>query len=135
MLRKRDVKVRKGILETLMRDMQGTAAQKLALFEKLKAAGGFANASGAEVAKAEKTLRAFATMEKGNVSWFRFSRWRDALLYVSGLVAASFWRKRRRPYCDAGVSVTLGGSRLRSVAVVVICSGHLTAEVASLYVG
>ena len=68
MLRKRDVKVRKGILETLMRDMQGTAAQKLALFEKLKAAGGFASASGAEVAKAEKTLRAFAAMEKGNVS-------------------------------------------------------------------
>jgi hypothetical protein len=35
------------------------------LFEKLKTAGGFVNASAAELAKAEKTLRAFAAMEKG----------------------------------------------------------------------
>jgi hypothetical protein len=62
--RRREEKARKSILETLMRDMQGTGAEKLALFEKLKAAGGFVNAPAAEVAKAEMTLRAFAAMEK-----------------------------------------------------------------------
>jgi hypothetical protein len=46
MLRKRkEPKARTSILETLMRDMQGSAAQKLALF----AAGGFVNASATEV--------------------------------------------------------------------------------------
>ena len=64
MLKKKKPKARKSILETLMRDMQGTAAQKLVLFEKLKAAGGFVSASATEVAKAEMTLRAFAAMEK-----------------------------------------------------------------------
>jgi hypothetical protein len=54
MLRKRkEEKVRKSILEALMRDMQGTAAQKLVLFEKLNAEGGFVNASAKEVRKAE----------------------------------------------------------------------------------
>jgi hypothetical protein len=39
MLRKpKEPKARKSILEALMRDMQGTGAQKLVLFEKLKAA-------------------------------------------------------------------------------------------------
>lgn len=51
---------RKSIFETLMRDMQGTAAQKLVL------TSGFVNASAAEVAKAAKTLRAFAAMEKAS---------------------------------------------------------------------
>jgi hypothetical protein len=38
MLRKRkEPKAKKSIAEALLRDMQGTAAQKLALFEKLKA--------------------------------------------------------------------------------------------------
>ena len=42
MLRKRkEQKVKRSVAETLMRDMQGTAAEKLALFEKLKARGGF----------------------------------------------------------------------------------------------
>jgi hypothetical protein len=68
MLRKRkEPKARKSILETLMRDMQGTAAQKLVLFEKLKAAGGFVNASATELRKAEDMLRALAAMEKGGV--------------------------------------------------------------------
>ena len=67
MLRKRkEPKAKKSVLETLMRDMQGTGAEKLALFEKLKAAGGFANASAAELRKAENMLRAFAGMEKGS---------------------------------------------------------------------
>jgi hypothetical protein len=65
MLRKRkEPKPKKRILETLLRDMQGTAADKLALFEKLKAAGGFANESAAELRKVENMLRTFAAMEK-----------------------------------------------------------------------
>jgi hypothetical protein len=51
------------MVEALMRDMQGSAAHKLALFEKLEAAGGFANASAAELRKVENTLRAFVAME------------------------------------------------------------------------
>jgi hypothetical protein len=67
MLRKRkEAKPRKKILETLLRDMQGTAEQKLVLFEKLRAAGGFANESAADLRKVENTLRAFAAMEKGS---------------------------------------------------------------------
>jgi hypothetical protein len=42
MLQKRkEAKTKKSIAETLLRDMQGSAAEKLALFEKLKARGGF----------------------------------------------------------------------------------------------
>ena len=41
MLRKRKEPKRKSIAATLLRDMQGTAAEKPALFEKLKARGGF----------------------------------------------------------------------------------------------
>jgi len=40
-MKKRKEPQRKSIAETLLRDMQGSAAEKLALFEKLKAAGGF----------------------------------------------------------------------------------------------
>jgi len=35
-----EIKARKSFGEALLRDMQGTAAEKLALFEKLKAGGG-----------------------------------------------------------------------------------------------
>jgi hypothetical protein len=38
------------------------------MFKKLKAAGGFANASAAERRKVENMLRTFAAMEKGNLS-------------------------------------------------------------------
>ena len=65
MLRKRkEPKAKKSMVEALMRDMQGSAAEKLALFEKLKAAGGFGNASAAELLKVENMLRTFAAMEK-----------------------------------------------------------------------
>jgi hypothetical protein len=50
---------------TLMRDVQGTAAEKLRMFEKVRAAGGFANEDPADLAEAEKMLREFAAMEKG----------------------------------------------------------------------
>jgi hypothetical protein len=46
--------------------MQGTPTEKLALFEKLKAAGGIANASPGESRKVERMLRTFAAMEKGS---------------------------------------------------------------------
>jgi hypothetical protein len=64
MLRKRkEPKVKKSVSAALMRDMQGTA-EKLALFEKLKAAGGFANESAADLRKVENMLRTFAAVEK-----------------------------------------------------------------------
>jgi len=65
MLRKRKEPKKKSIAMTLMRDMQGSAAQKLAMFEKVRGAGGFAKEDPAELEEAEKTLRAFAAMEKG----------------------------------------------------------------------
>ena len=54
--KKKEPKPRKRILETLLRDMQGTAAQKVALFEKLSAAGAFANESAADLRQVENTL-------------------------------------------------------------------------------
>jgi hypothetical protein len=60
-LGKRKESKRKSIALTLMRDLQGSAAQKLAMFEKVRAAGGFANES---LAEAERMLREFAAMEK-----------------------------------------------------------------------
>jgi hypothetical protein len=50
---------------TLMRDLQGTATEKLAMFEKVRAAGGFAKEDPADLAEAERMLREFAAMEKG----------------------------------------------------------------------
>ena len=64
MLRTKGPKAKKSILETLMRETQGTAAQKLALFEKLKTVGGFVHASSTKLRRAEGTLRALAAMEK-----------------------------------------------------------------------
>jgi len=65
MLRKRkEPKLKKSVAEALLRDMQGTAAEKLALFEKLKARGGFAGEDRAELRKVERMLRAAAATEK-----------------------------------------------------------------------
>jgi hypothetical protein len=44
--------------------MQGTAAEKLALFGKLKARGGFAGEDRAELLRVEWMLRTFAATEK-----------------------------------------------------------------------
>ena len=63
MLRKRNEPKRKSIAMTLMRDVQGAAAEKLRMFEKVRAAGGFANEHLADLAEAEKMLREFAAME------------------------------------------------------------------------
>ena len=65
MLGKRKEAKRKSIAMTLMRDVQGTAAQKLAMFEKVRAAGGFANELPADLAEAERMLQVFVAMEKG----------------------------------------------------------------------
>jgi hypothetical protein len=51
--------------ESLMRDVQRSAASKLAMFEKVRAVGGFANEHPADQAEAEKMLREFVAMEKG----------------------------------------------------------------------
>ena len=65
MLRKRKKPVaKKSIAEALLRDMNGTAAEKLALFEKLKVRGGFDGEDRAEVLKVERMLRTFAATEK-----------------------------------------------------------------------
>jgi hypothetical protein len=64
MLRKRKEPKHKSIALTLMRDVQGSAAEKLRMFEKVRAAGGFAKENPAELGEAEKMLRAFAAMEK-----------------------------------------------------------------------
>jgi hypothetical protein len=66
MLRRRKEPKGKSIALTLMRDVQGSAATKLAMFEKVRAAGGLANEHPADLAEAEKTLREFAAMEKGS---------------------------------------------------------------------
>jgi hypothetical protein len=65
-LRKRKEPKRKSIALTLMRDLQGSTAQKLAMFEKVQAAGGFAKEDQADLAEAERMLREFAAMEKGS---------------------------------------------------------------------
>ena len=60
----RKSKAKKTVAEALLRDMQGTAAEKLALFEKLKARGGFAGEDRAELLRVERMLRTFAATEK-----------------------------------------------------------------------
>jgi hypothetical protein len=62
--KRKESKAKKSMVEALMRDMQGSAAEKLAMFEKLKAAGGFGNASASELRKVENMLKTFAAMEK-----------------------------------------------------------------------
>jgi hypothetical protein len=65
MLRKRkEPKPKKSIAETLLRDMQGTAVEKLAMFEKLQVRGAFEGVPRRELAKLESMLRTFAALEK-----------------------------------------------------------------------
>ena len=62
--KRKEPKAKRRILDTLLRDMQGTGAEKLALFEKLKARGGFDGENRRELMKVENMLRTFAGMEK-----------------------------------------------------------------------
>jgi hypothetical protein len=64
MLRKRREPKRKSVAEVLMRDIQGSPAEKLAMFEKMRAAGAFANEDPADLKAAEDMLRTFAASEK-----------------------------------------------------------------------
>ena len=64
LLKRREPKAKESMVDALMRDMQGGGAEKLAMFEKLMAAGGFANASPAELRRVENMLRTFAAMER-----------------------------------------------------------------------
>jgi len=64
MLQKRREPKRKSVTAALLRDTQGTAAEKLALFEKLKARGGFDGEDRQELLKVERMLRTFAVTEK-----------------------------------------------------------------------
>jgi hypothetical protein len=66
MLGKRKEAKSKSIALSLMRDLQGSAAEKLRMFQKVRAAGGFANENPAELDEAEKMLRDFAAIEKGS---------------------------------------------------------------------
>ena len=52
--------------EALLHDMQGTAQEKLALFEKLKARGGFDGEDRRELMRVESMLSTFAAMEMHN---------------------------------------------------------------------
>jgi hypothetical protein len=63
MLRKRkQPQPKRSVAETLLRDMQGTATEKLA--QKLKARGGFTGEDGAELLRGKRMLRTFAATEK-----------------------------------------------------------------------
>jgi hypothetical protein len=64
MLPKREEPKGKSIAMTLMRDVQGSASMKLVMFQRVRTSGGFAKEDPAELAEAEKMLRAFAAMEK-----------------------------------------------------------------------
>ena len=54
--KKKEPKAKRRILETLLRAMQGTGAEKLVLFERLKVAGAFVNEPATALAKAEEKL-------------------------------------------------------------------------------
>lgn len=64
MLPKRKAPKRKSIAEMLMRDIQGSPADKLAIFQRMQAAGAFANEDPAELKAAEDMLRTFAAAER-----------------------------------------------------------------------
>jgi len=63
--KRKEPKAKKSVAEALMRDMQGTAAEKLAAFEKLRARGAFDGMDRRELLKIENMLRTFAAAEKG----------------------------------------------------------------------
>jgi glutathione synthase/RimK-type ligase-like ATP-grasp enzyme len=64
MFPKRKEPKRKSVATILMRDIQGSAADKLAMLRKVKAAGGLASEDPVELKAAEDQLRTLAAMEK-----------------------------------------------------------------------
>jgi hypothetical protein len=61
--KRKEPKAKKSIAETLARDLQGSAAEKLAMFEKLRARGAFEGVDRRELVKLENSLRTFAALE------------------------------------------------------------------------
>jgi len=62
MLRKRkEPKAKKSVTDTLLRDMQGTTAEKLAAFEKLRARGAFDGMD-----RPTRKRRGYVTFEEAN---------------------------------------------------------------------
>lgn len=66
--KKKEQKARKSVAEVLLRDMQGTAAERLAHVEKLRARGGFDGENRAQLLKVERMSRLFAATEKSSGS-------------------------------------------------------------------
>ena len=64
MLPKRKEPKGKSIATTFLRDIQGSPAAKLAMFQRIRAAGGFQNEDPVELNVAEDLLRTFAATEK-----------------------------------------------------------------------
>ena len=65
MFPKRKEPKRKSIAAIFMRDIQGSASDKLAMLRKLRAAGRFVSEDPGEVKAAEDQLSTLAAMEKG----------------------------------------------------------------------
>jgi len=63
--KKKEPKAKKSIAEALMRDMQGSGGEKLAMYEKLRERGAFDGVDRRELLKLENMLRTFAAAEKG----------------------------------------------------------------------
>ena len=109
-LRKRKPPKRKSIAMTLMRDVQGSAAEKLAMFEKMRAASGFANELPADLAEAERMLREIAGMEKGaKVLTFRHALripeyWLLVVTALAGAFGLPWWIAV--PLATAGLSIS-----------------------------
>ena len=64
MRKRKEPNAKKSIAETLARNLHGTAAEKLAMFEKLRERGAFDGEDRRELVKLENMLRTFAAMER-----------------------------------------------------------------------
>jgi len=89
-LRKRkEPKTKKSIALTLRRDLQGSAAEKLRMFEKVRAGGGFAKVDPAALAEAARMLREFVAMERElneDVAWANSPRAEELAVALYELV-------------------------------------------------
>jgi hypothetical protein len=81
--KRKQPKAKRGAAEVLLRDMQATAAKKLALFKTLKARGGFADEDRTELLKVARMLRVCRNGE---------------VITVSGTLKAGHFALRTRGY-------------------------------------
>ena len=63
-MRKQEKPKGMSIAMSIMRDVQGSASMKLAMFQRVRTSRGFAKEDPAELAEAEEMLRNFAAIEK-----------------------------------------------------------------------